>query len=180
MKKLSTEHENAVRDVARQCNDAIKKALKQKPKPSWNVVVPPILKEYHEKVKPMGVSLVMFNSVIGRRWALWSRVMIELTPRQNEVFEAIKVHIEKAGFPPTMLELAGLIGCASPNAAVAHVKSLKKKGYITVAPGAARGITVVKTEWDADPVTIIKDLLSGGDKARDNAVDWLKKHGVSL
>lgn len=64
MKKLSTEHENAVRDVARQCNDAIKKALKQKPKPSWNVVVPPILKEYHEKVKPMGVSLVMFNSVI--------------------------------------------------------------------------------------------------------------------
>ena len=101
----------------------------------------------------------------------------ELTPRQNEVFEAIKVHIEKAGFPPTMLELAGLIGCASPNAAVAHVKSLKKKGYIT---GAARGITVVKTEWDADPVTIIKDLLSGGDKARDNAVDWLKKQGVTL
>ena len=51
----------------------------------------------------------------------------ELTPRQNEVFEAIKVHIEKAGFPPTMLELAGLIGCASPNAAVEHVKSLKKR-----------------------------------------------------
>lgn len=112
--------------------------------------------------------------------ALWSRVMIELTPRQNEVFEAIKIHIEKAGFPPTMLELAGLIGCASPNAAVEHVKSLKKKGYITVAPGAARGITIVKTEWDVDPVTIIKDLLSGGDKARDNAVEWLKKQGVSL
>ena len=83
----------------------------------------------------------------------------ELTLRQNEVFEAIKIHIEKAGFPPTMLELARLIGCASPNAAVEHVKSLKKKGYITVAPGAARGITVVKTDWDADPVTIIKDLL---------------------
>ncbi|RTP52221.1 LexA family transcriptional regulator, partial [Enterobacter hormaechei] len=53
-------------------------------------------------------------------------------------------------------------------------------GYITVAPGAARGITVIKTEWDADPVTIIKDLLSGGDKARDNAVEWLKKQGVTL
>lgn len=105
--------------------------------------------------------------------------MMELTPRQNEVFEAIKVHIEKAGFPPTMLELAGLIGCASPNAAVTHVKSLKKKGYITVAL-AQRALQIVKTEWDADPVTIIKDLLSGGDKARDNAVDWLKKQGVSL
>lgn len=106
--------------------------------------------------------------------------MIELTPRQNEVFETIKLHIEKAGFPPTMLELAGLIGCTSPNAAVEHVKSLKKKGYISVAPGAARGITVIKTERDADPVTIIKDLLSGGDNARDNAVEWLKKQGVSL
>ncbi|CZY25325.1 TPA: hypothetical protein ACG0A4_003455 [Enterobacter hormaechei subsp. steigerwaltii] len=34
--------------------------------------------------------------------------------------------------------------------------------------------------WDAEPVTIIKDLLSGGDKARDNAVEWLKKQGVTL
>lgn len=32
MKKLSTEHENAVRDVARQCNDAIKKAPKAESK----------------------------------------------------------------------------------------------------------------------------------------------------
>ncbi|MFY7236013.1 LexA family transcriptional regulator [Enterobacter cloacae complex sp. IR5450] len=106
--------------------------------------------------------------------------MIELTPRQNEVFEAIKVHIEKAGFPPTMLELAGLIGCASPNAAAEHVKALKKKGYLSIAPGAARGITVVKTELDSDPVAIIKGLLSGGDMARDNAVEWLKKQGVTL
>lgn len=99
--------------------------------------------------------------------------MIELTPRQNEVFEAIKIHIEKAGFPPTMLELAGLIGCASPNAAVEHVKSLKKK-VTSLLLWCCGGITIVKTEWDVDPVTIIKDLLSGGDKARDNAVEWLK------
>ena len=45
MKKLSVEENNAVRDVARQCSDAIKKALKKKPKPSWNEAVPPILKE---------------------------------------------------------------------------------------------------------------------------------------
>ncbi|MDU0845411.1 MAG: LexA family transcriptional regulator [Enterobacter asburiae] len=106
--------------------------------------------------------------------------MIELTSRQSEVLDAIVLYKDRTGFPPTMLELAGLIGCASPNAAAEHVKALKKKGYISVAPGAARGITVVKTEWDADPVTIIKDLLSGGDKARDNAFEWLKKQGVAL
>ncbi|RTP20545.1 MULTISPECIES: LexA family protein [Enterobacter] len=109
--------------------------------------------------------------------------MIELTPRQSEVYEAIKVHIEKVGFPPTLIELAELIGCSSQNAAAEHVKALKKKGYISIAPGAARGITVVKTEWDADPVSpvsIVRELLSGGDKARDNAVEWLKKQGVTL
>lgn len=66
MTKLSTEQENAVRDVARQCNTALKKAITEKPAAGWNSVVTPILKEYHEKVKPMGVSLVIFNSIIGR------------------------------------------------------------------------------------------------------------------
>lgn len=106
--------------------------------------------------------------------------MNHLTPRQSEVLDAIVLYKDRTGFPPTILELAGLIGCASPNAAAEHVKALKKKGYISIAPGAARGITVVKTEWDAEPVTIIKELLSGGDKARDNAVEWLKKQGVTL
>jgi hypothetical protein len=42
--------------------------LKKSPEenPSKGALIPPILKEYHEKVKPMGVSLVMFNSIIGR------------------------------------------------------------------------------------------------------------------
>ncbi len=29
-------------------------------------------------------------------------------------------------------------------------------------------------------MSIIKDLLSGGDQARDNAVEWLKKQGVTV
>lgn len=106
--------------------------------------------------------------------------MMKLTPRQSDVLDAIVLYKDRTGFPPTMLELAGLIGCASPNAAAEHVKALKKKGYISIAPGAARGITVIKTEWDADPVSIVRDLLSGGGKARDNAVEWLKKQGVVL
>lgn len=70
--------------------------------------------------------------------------MMKLTPRQSEVLDAIVLYKDRTGFPPTMLELAGLIGCASPNAAAEHVKSLKKKGYLTVARGAARGISLVE------------------------------------
>lgn len=106
--------------------------------------------------------------------------MIKLTSRQSEVLDAIVLYKDRTGFPPTMLELAGLIGCTSANAAAEHVKALKKKGYISVAPGAARGITVIRNEWGAEPVSIIKELLSGGERARDNAVEWLKKQGVTL
>jgi repressor LexA len=80
--------------------------------------------------------------------------MIELTPRQSEVYEAIKVH-KKVGFPPTMLELAELIGCSSPNAAAEHVKALQKK-VTSLLLLALPGITVVKTESDADPVRSLK------------------------
>lgn len=53
--------------------------------------------------------------------------MIELTPRQSEVLDAIVLYKDRTGFPPTMLELARLIGCASPNAAAEHVKAIQKK-----------------------------------------------------
>ncbi|EPJ7319047.1 hypothetical protein R4R82_001134 [Enterobacter asburiae] len=66
MKKLSTEQENAARDVARQCSIALKKAITENPSAGWNSIATPILHEYHEKVKPMGVSLMMFYSIIGR------------------------------------------------------------------------------------------------------------------
>jgi repressor LexA len=69
-----------------------------------------------------------------------------------------------------MLELAELIGCSSPNAAAEHVKALKKKGYITVAPGAARHYR--RQNRRMDPVRSLKTCypVETGHKA----VEWLK------
>ncbi len=72
-----------------------------------------------------------------------------LTPRQSEVLDAINLYRDRTGFPPTIVELAGLIGCSSANAAAGHVKSLQKKGYIshsflmTVIPLATPGATEI-------------------------------------
>ncbi|ENM4571298.1 hypothetical protein [Enterobacter hormaechei] len=60
------EKDNAIRAQGRKCVDEIRQAMKTRPKPKWNSVVPPILKKHHEKVKPMGISLVAFVSRIGR------------------------------------------------------------------------------------------------------------------
>lgn len=100
--------------------------------------------------------------------------MNELTPRQGEVLNAIKDYKARIGFPPTIFELAGLIGCSSPNAAAAHLTALKKKGYITVAPGVARGITITGDTVDHDAASIVRALLEGRDRAREDAIAWLE------
>lgn len=60
------EKDNAMRAQGRKCMEEIRQAMKAKPKPKWNQVVPPILKKHHAKIEPMGVSLVAFVSSIGR------------------------------------------------------------------------------------------------------------------
>lgn len=40
--------------------------MKVKPKPNWNETVPPILKKHHEKIKPLGITLLEFVGKIGR------------------------------------------------------------------------------------------------------------------
>lgn len=106
--------------------------------------------------------------------------MNELTPRQGDVLNAIRDYRARVGFPPTMIELAELIGCASPNAAAEHVNALKRKGYITVAPGVARGITITGDVVDHDAVSIVRALLEGKDNARVVAIAWLKAQETAL
>lgn len=60
------EKENILRAQGRKCGEEIRQAMKVRPKPKWNVVVPPILKKHHQKIAPMGISLVAFVSSIGR------------------------------------------------------------------------------------------------------------------
>lgn len=66
--------------------------------------------------------------------------MRELTPRQHEILQLIKSHIESTGMPPTRAEIAQAFGFSSPNAAEGHLKVLAKKGVLELLPGASRGI----------------------------------------
>jgi repressor LexA len=70
------------------------------------------------------------------------------------------------------------MGWASPNAAAEHVNALKRKGYITVARGAARGIALVEDGNEQDAVSIIH--LLDGDGTPEHAILWLESRGVKL
>ena len=66
--------------------------------------------------------------------------MIKLTPRQTEVLELIKQHIDDTGYPPTRADIARKLGFKSANAAEEHLKALARKGAIEMIPGTSRGI----------------------------------------
>ena len=63
-----------------------------------------------------------------------------LTPRQSQILELIKTHINETGYPPTRADIAMELGFKSPNAAEEHLKALARKGAIEIIPGTSRGI----------------------------------------
>lgn len=72
--------------------------------------------------------------------------MINLTPRQQQILEFIKEHIELSGYPPTRAEIAQYLGFKSVNAAEEHIKALARKGAIEIVEGASRGIRLPEHE----------------------------------
>lgn len=67
----------------------------------------------------------------------------ELTPRQGEILNFIRRHIERDGMPPTRADICEAFDFKSPNAAEAHLRTLARKGTIEMTPGASRGIRLV-------------------------------------
>jgi len=66
--------------------------------------------------------------------------MEDLTPRQAQILDLIRRHIDETGYPPTRADIAGELGFRSPNAAEEHLKALARKGAIQMIPGTSRGI----------------------------------------
>jgi len=72
--------------------------------------------------------------------------MAELTKRQQQVFDFIKLYISDKGMPPTRVDIAAALGFRSPNAAEDHLKALARKGAIELVSGASRGIRILEDE----------------------------------
>jgi repressor LexA len=53
-----------------------------------------------------------------------------ITRRQREVLEAIRSWYRIHGAPPSMRELARLLGIKSPSTVHQHIRSLLRKGYL--------------------------------------------------
>ena len=78
----------------------------------------------------------------------------KLTSRQSEILSLIEHAISETGFPPTRAEIAQTLGFKSANAAEDHLRALEKKGYISLAPGASRGIRLLQASAQPESVSL--------------------------
>ncbi|WP_426729887.1 LexA family transcriptional regulator [Klebsiella quasipneumoniae] len=104
----------------------------------------------------------------------------KLSLRQKEVLNIIRAYQREHGFPPTTYELAGLMGCSSPNAAATHLKALENKGVITISRGVSRGIKINEPPQEDLLISLLQSLVAGDEYAREHAILLLESRGVKV
>lgn len=106
--------------------------------------------------------------------------MKQLTVRQQEVFDLLVKFQKEHGYPPSNAEVARMMGAASVNAAADMLRTLQRKGAITLTPGVSRGITINSLGAEALAVMLLRSLVKGEQDAREQAIEFLQARGVTL
>ncbi len=68
---------------------------------------------------------------------------LDLTKRQQEIFDFIKRHSAKHGYPPTVRDIGAAVGLASSSTVHAHLANLEKLGMLRRDPTKPRAIELL-------------------------------------
>ena len=99
----------------------------------------------------------------------------DLTPRQTEILRLIQRTVQDTGMPPTRKEIADELGFKSANSAEEHLRTLARKGVITLLPGASRGIQLKDTLREQMGLPLIGRVAAGSPiLAQENIEDHLQ------
>lgn len=69
--------------------------------------------------------------------------MVDLTKRQQEIFEFIKRYSARYGYPPTVRDIGKAVGLASSSTVHAHLANLEKVGLLRRDPTKPRAIELL-------------------------------------
>jgi repressor LexA len=69
--------------------------------------------------------------------------MVDLTKRQQEIFEFIKRYSARNGYPPTVRDIGKAVGLASSSTVHAHLANLEKVGLLRRDPSKPRAIELL-------------------------------------
>lgn len=82
---------------------------------------------------------------------------MDLTKRQQEIFDFIKRYTETNGYPPTVRDIGKAVGLASSSTVHAHLANLEKRGLIRRDPTKPRALELLDRAVEG-----VKNLVSPG------------------
>ena len=92
--------------------------------------------------------------------------MVDLTKRQQEIFDFIKKYSAKYGYPPTVRDIGKAVGLASSSTVHAHLANLEKLGLLRRDPSKPRAIELLDR--------VREDVGSAVGTAVENALGVLR------
>jgi len=97
----------------------------------------------------------------------------EPTKRQQAVLEFIKAHLIEKGFPPTVREIAGHFGFASPLSAQLHITALIKKGFLKKTPLKQRSLEIIGLKPSEDTkVPLLGSVRAGAPMLAEENIEY--------
>jgi repressor LexA len=86
---------------------------------------------------------------------------VELTGRQQEIWQFLVDYVDRLGYPPTVREIGEAVGLASPSTVHAHLANLERAGLLRRDPTKPRALELLGREHQISQATLPKLPLLG-------------------
>jgi repressor LexA len=83
---------------------------------------------------------------------------VELTGRQQEIWQFLVDYVDRLGYPPTVREIGEAVGLASPSTVHAHLANLERAGLLRRDPTKPRALELLGREQQAVPTATLPKL----------------------
>ena len=107
---------------------------------------------------------------------------MELTGRQQEIWDFVVEYVDRHGYPPTVREIGAEVGLASPSTVHAHLANLERVGLLRRDPTKPRALELVGLRREEPPppaaevrrLPLVGQIAAGGPLLADqNVEDYL-------
>jgi repressor LexA len=101
---------------------------------------------------------------------------MELTGRQQEIWDFLVGYVDRHGYPPTVREIGSAVGLASPSTVHAHLANLERAGLLRRDPTKPRALELFGRGEAAAPADVhrlplLGEIAAGGPLLADQNVE---------
>jgi repressor LexA len=102
---------------------------------------------------------------------------VELTGRQQEIWDFLVDYVDRHGYPPTVREIGEAVGLASPSTVHAHLANLERGGLLRRDPTKPRALELSGRDRREAPAAelprlpLIGDIAAGGPLLADQNIE---------